>query len=86
MPDTYNDQNQLMLSLLCIGALVASAILYARVGTSNGYLDDNNSTDISNRSALEPNNGSLVMGDENSENAVNNRTKVSLVYNNYFNV
>ncbi|CAG9767393.1 unnamed protein product [Ceutorhynchus assimilis] len=42
MPETYNDQHQLILSLLCIGGLIASAIFYAKLGTSNGYLDDIN--------------------------------------------
>ncbi|XP_066246064.1 uncharacterized protein [Euwallacea similis] len=40
MPETYNDQNQLILSLLCITALIVSAVYYAKSGTSNGYLDD----------------------------------------------
>lgn len=54
--NTYQDENQLALSLLCITALVLSAVYYAKIVTLNQYLDKDdakNATNTSEENAME---------------------------------
>lgn len=54
--DTYQDENQLALSLLCITALILSAVYYAKIVTLNQYLDKDaakNATNTTEENAME---------------------------------